>query len=240
MASARHHVLPVLLLLALPLAAQKKTAPPTPQQAEDAVLLADVQAFDLWLKDYKTGAFRLVKNGAVDEAALQQVDERMGKLAKWNVIGAAKMLFEAASVEPVLLGAVEYPASSPYVVSVGGTSLLTWPRSLLHARLTRPDRGPFHEPLFDVLRAHGFEWERFVDYAPTLELRFDRLDEVNLLPAVLRRAAAPVLRWAEARGALRLDWFAGRGWRGGQGRTVHGFDGRGRASDHAPIVARFE
>ncbi|HLQ39301.1 MAG TPA: hypothetical protein VK348_15940, partial [Planctomycetota bacterium] len=105
MPAARLHVLPALLLLTLPLPAQKKTAPPTPQQAEDAVLLADVQAFDLWLKDYKTGAFRLVKNGAVDEAALQQVDERMGKLAKWNVIGAAKMLFEAASVEPVLPGA---------------------------------------------------------------------------------------------------------------------------------------
>lgn len=122
----------------------------------------------------------------------------------------------------------------------GGISLLTWPGAWLRERLTRPDRGLFHEPLFDVLRAHGFTWDAFVDYAPTLALRFDRLDEVNTLPGFLRRAAAPVLRWAEARGALRLDWFAGRGWKGGRGRTVHGVDGRGKASDHAPIVAEFE
>ncbi len=122
----------------------------------------------------------------------------------------------------------------------GAASLLTWPGPLLAARLRRPDRGPFHEPLFDALRAAGFAWEPFVDFAPTLAVRFDRLDEVNALPALVRRAAAPVLAWAERRGALRLDWFAGRGWGGGRGVTVHGLDGPGRASDHAPIAAEFE
>jgi endonuclease/exonuclease/phosphatase family metal-dependent hydrolase len=127
----------------------------------------------------------------------------------------------------------------------GGTSLLTWPGPALRARLLRPDRGPFHEPLFDVLRAHGFAWEPYADFAPTLQVRFDRLDEVGHLPPALRRAAAPVLRWAEARGRLRLDWFAGRGWANAaaaprsHGRTAHGLDGPGRASDHAPIAAEF-
>ena len=122
----------------------------------------------------------------------------------------------------------------------GGASLLTWPTRALRSRLLRPDRGRLREPLFDRLRAHGFEWERWVDYEPTLELRLDRLDEVNALPQWLRVAAARPLAWAERRGRLRLDWFAGRGWRGGRGRTVHGLDGPGRASDHAPIVAEFE
>lgn len=122
----------------------------------------------------------------------------------------------------------------------GGASLLTWPGGALGRRLTRPDRGPFREPLFDVLRAHRFEWSRFVDFAPTLQLRLDRLDEVNAMPAWLKRSAAGVLAWAEIRGALRLDWFAGRGWRGGRGHTVRGLDGPGKASDHAPIVAEFE
>jgi endonuclease/exonuclease/phosphatase family metal-dependent hydrolase len=122
----------------------------------------------------------------------------------------------------------------------GGAALVTWPGPLLAGRLRRPDRGAFHEPLFDVLRAHGFAWEAFNDQAPTLSLLLDRLDEVEALPAPLRRAAAPVLRWAERRGALRLDWFAGRGWSGGRGRTVTGLDGRDRASDHAPITAEFE
>jgi endonuclease/exonuclease/phosphatase family metal-dependent hydrolase len=122
----------------------------------------------------------------------------------------------------------------------GGASLLTWPGAMLRGRLLHPDRGPFHEPLFDLLRAAGFEWERFADREPTLQLRLDRLDEVNALPAWLRRAAAAPLAWAERRGALRLDWFAGRGWHGGRGATVRGLDGAGRASDHAPIIAEFE
>ena len=122
----------------------------------------------------------------------------------------------------------------------GGASLLTWPGSALRRRLLYPDRGPFREPLFDVMREHGFEWDRFVDRLATLQLRLDRLDEVNVLPQWVRLPAAGVLAWAEWRGALRLDWFAGRGWRSGRGFTVHGLDGRGLASDHAPIVAEFE
>ncbi len=119
----------------------------------------------------------------------------------------------------------------------GGAALLTWPRPKLAERMLHPDRGPYHEPLFDILREHGFTWETFVDYQPSLQLRFDRLDEVNAFPAPLRRALDPLLAWAEKRGQLRLDWIAGRGWSGGRGVTVPGLDGKGRASDHAPIAA---
>jgi hypothetical protein len=52
-------------------------------------------------------------------------------------------------------------------------------------------------------------------------------------------AGERVLAWAERRAALRLDWFAGRGWAGGHGITVQGVSGPGKASDHAPIVAEF-
>jgi len=52
--------------------------------------------------------------------------------------------------------------------------------------------------------------------------------------------ARRALGWGVRRGALRLDWICGRGWKGGTGRTVHGLDGPGRASDHAPIVAEME
>ena len=121
----------------------------------------------------------------------------------------------------------------------GGGALLLSPGPALTQRLTRPDRGPEREPLFDELARAGFEWERWCDGAPTLRLRFERLGEVRSIPAPLRAGARRVLDWAERRGRLRLDWFAGRGWSGGSGVTVQGLDGPGHASDHAPLAAEF-
>src|SRR5439155_3600992 len=97
--------------------------------------------------------------------------------------------------------------------------------------------------LFETLAREGFAWEPYADRAPTLQLRFERLDELEGLFGPLARAAHRALGWAEKRATLRLDWFAGRGWSnagappGAHGHTVPGLDGPGRASDHAPIVA---
>ena len=121
----------------------------------------------------------------------------------------------------------------------GAAALLLAPNGMLERRLHWPDRGRWRETLFDALRAAGFEWEPFVDREPTLQLRFDRIDEVRALPAPLEHAVHAWLKWAERRARLRLDWFAGRGWSAGRGSTVTGLDGPGRASDHAPIVAEF-
>ena len=119
----------------------------------------------------------------------------------------------------------------------GAAVLSTWPGPLLRRRLLWPDRGPTREPLFDTLRAAGFDWEQLGDRKPTLHLRFVRVPEaVGTLASPLAR---PVMAWAERRAHLRLDWFAGRGWRGGSGATVCGLDGPGRASDHAPLIADF-
>lgn len=119
----------------------------------------------------------------------------------------------------------------------GAAALLVLPGGALRERLLRPDRGLAREPLFGVLREAGFEWEPFVDFAPTLQLRDERLEELHALPAPVRLPARRLLSWAVHRGALRLDWICGRGWAGGSGRTVRGLDGAGLASDHAPIVA---
>jgi endonuclease/exonuclease/phosphatase family metal-dependent hydrolase len=128
----------------------------------------------------------------------------------------------------------------PWDPLVGAAVLMLSPGGALARRMLHPDRGPARETLFDLLAAHGFEWERYVDRRPTLQLRFDRIDEVRMLPRGLLRAARGVFAWAERRGRLRLDWIAGRGWRGGRGHTVTGLDGPGKASDHAPITARLE
>jgi endonuclease/exonuclease/phosphatase family metal-dependent hydrolase len=119
----------------------------------------------------------------------------------------------------------------------GAATLGLTPGPLLRRRLLRPDRGAAHEPLFDVLARAGFAWDGFADFAPTLQLQDDRLNELQALPRALRVPAGRVLRWAVHRGALRLDWICGRGWSGGEGRTVRGLDGPGRASDHAPVTA---
>jgi endonuclease/exonuclease/phosphatase family metal-dependent hydrolase len=122
----------------------------------------------------------------------------------------------------------------------GSSALLFYPGDALRERLLRPDRGAFHEPLFDTLRNGGFEWAPFVDFEPTLQLRLDRVDEGRGWLNVLGPLTRPLLGWAERRGQLRLDWFAGRGWKRGRGLSVRGLDGPGQASDHAPITAEFE
>ena len=122
----------------------------------------------------------------------------------------------------------------------GASVLILAPQHALEQRLLHPDHGPTRERLFDELEREGFDWKRYVDHEPTLQLRFDRLDELRGFPDFVQHAVRATLHWAERRARLRLDWFAGRGWKGGRGMTVLGLNGTGKASDHAPIVAWFE
>lgn len=121
----------------------------------------------------------------------------------------------------------------------GALALLLVPDPALRRRFRAPDHGVTRETLFDELRAAGFEWRPFNDHLPTLQLRFDRLDEIRQVFGPAQGLARRALAWVERRAQLRLDWFAGRGWSGGRGLTVTGLDGPGRAADHAPIVAEF-
>jgi len=122
----------------------------------------------------------------------------------------------------------------------GAAVLMLCPDRALARRLLYPDRGGTRERLFDELERQGFDWNESVDREPTLQLRFDRLDELRGFPVFVQRAVRSTLAWAERRGRLRLDWFTGRGWKATGGFTVAGLNGPGKASDHAPIVAWFE
>jgi endonuclease/exonuclease/phosphatase family metal-dependent hydrolase len=119
----------------------------------------------------------------------------------------------------------------------GALTLWLTPADTLQRRLLQPDRGAAHEPLFDELARAGFAWERCNDREPTLQLRFDRLEELHALFGPATGGVRWLLRRGESRGRLRLDWFLVRGWREARGHTVRGLDGTGGASDHAPIVA---
>ena len=118
----------------------------------------------------------------------------------------------------------------------GAAALMFAPQRALEHRLLFPDQGRHHEPLFDELARAGFRWNQLVDHVPTLQLRFDRIDELRAFPDFAQQGVRAVLAWAERRGKLRLDWFAARGFPEGRGYTVHGLSGYGLASDHAPIV----
>lgn len=128
----------------------------------------------------------------------------------------------------------------PWDTWFGAGALMFQPDASLARRLHHPDRGFQRERLFDEMERARFEWNHFVDREPTLQLRFDRLDELRAFPHFAQDTVRRVLAWAERRGRLRLDWFAGRGWKGGGGVTILGLNGPGKASDHAPIVAWFE
>ena len=120
---------------------------------------------------------------------------------------------------------------------VAGAATLLQPAAALRERLLWPDQGHAHEPLFDALRESDFAWQRYVDRMPSLQVRLARVNEASGLLGLA--PIAPLLRWMERRAQLKLDWFAGRGWREGRGATVRGFDGPELASDHAPIIASF-
>jgi endonuclease/exonuclease/phosphatase family metal-dependent hydrolase len=119
------------------------------------------------------------------------------------------------------------------------------PATALQRRLWRPDqpeRAP-REPLFDALRGAGFEWEHSNDGRESLDLHLADVQEVQRLPGVLRRIAAPVLHHVEARTTHRLDWIASRGMQAlGEPppvTRVPWMRGERAASDHAPLACTF-
>jgi hypothetical protein len=92
-------------LLTAAVAQAPAKSPPDPAPQEDPVQAADIAAFSQWLSQYKLGAFRLVKDGKTDDDALARLDAQMAVIAKWNTLPAARMLFQAASVQPRPKGA---------------------------------------------------------------------------------------------------------------------------------------
>jgi len=100
------------------------------------------------------------------------------------------------------------------------------------------------EPLFAALAAAGFGWEACNDREPTASELLGRVEEQELLPPAMRRAALRLLRLANRRVPLRLDWFAAAdpsssgesGWRVACARTVGPLPAGRRPSDHRPLV----
>jgi endonuclease/exonuclease/phosphatase family metal-dependent hydrolase len=129
--------------------------------------------------------------------------------------------------------------------------LAATPTARMIRRLASPDRGP--EPLFEIARRAGFEWEGLNSGEDTASAPIGALEDAALLPAFLnrlmRRRLAPYGGFLH----LRLDWILGRGVRplsSGElrdgptgtaacnpGRVLLARSGAERPSDHSPIFA---
>jgi len=115
------------------------------------------------------------------------------------------------------------------------------PRAELQARLNAPHApiGRAREPLFDLLRVASFALEPFNANAPSLDLRFDDLHELDVLRGPLRDVALRSLRRIERRVVRRLDWIAARGFEPDAALPPFVLPelarGARAASDHAPI-----
>ena len=80
------------------------------------------------------------------------------------------------------------------------------PNDLLASTLAPQSR----EPLFELLRRSGFEWNPFNDGTATSFTFLRSLEDVHLIPRPLRDHAYRTLRQFEKGLPLRLDWFAAR------------------------------
>ena len=182
-----------LALLAFAAAAQTP-AKPGPA-AEDPVKGADIASFRSWLQDYRTGAVRLVKEGRTDEAALTALGERMQKLAKWNTLDAARMLFEAASIDPKPSGT----SSSTELVDYH-RELQPWRVQAMACQQLRTMTGPEILPwLLQMLQAPGIRAAkknqdqqhaaavlRVLGGHPSVEAQLELLRACRTMPTELR------------------------------------------------------
>lgn len=113
--------------------------------------------------------------------------------------------------------------------------LLTDPKALQHV-LKHPDTG--EEPLFEALRASGFEWNDLNDDQPTCSVPLASMEDAALIPGLIRSWITHRIEQHAGHLHMRLDWIASRGMKAASpGVTVADYwvDGQ-PASDHAPIV----
>ena len=82
----------VLAALCVPCSPQKpRPQKPTKAQTEaEAAALADLTAFESWLQAYRSGGFRMMKDGETDLDAVAQVEKVMANLARFQDLVAVR------------------------------------------------------------------------------------------------------------------------------------------------------
>jgi hypothetical protein len=121
-------------------------------------------------------------------------------------------------------------------------------RMLLH-----PETG--REPLFRILKDHGFRWEGLNSNEETARAALDSLEESGFLPDLITRLVKKRLAPYEGYLCFKLDWLLGKNITAVDGEkfdirmevkslkpaVINGINsGPGRISDHLPIYADVE
>ena len=87
------------LVSVLPVIRLEGHAPPTPKRLAGAQEHANHKiALGKFLRAYSHGTVRLAKKGIPDQKAIAEVDRLLARVAKWNDLVAAKLVFEVATI----------------------------------------------------------------------------------------------------------------------------------------------
>lgn len=186
--------------IALPVPAQQQPAVTAADPAQTAALTA----FTQWLVDYRKGAVRFVKDGVTDEPALAGLDLTMGSLARTNTLAAAKLLFEAAAIDPRPPAAA---ATDPTTTIDLQRDLLPWRvQSLARKHLKTMTAGDIVPWLLRMLSAPGVRAAKANDDQrkaaavlrvlaghPSFEAQVELFRACRTLPAELRLLAVNAL-----------------------------------------------
>lgn len=191
----RNALLVTLVGCAFLLTAQQPAAKLAPAASKEDVQAGDIAAFRTWLEDYKAGVARMVKQDKTDDQTVADLDARMQKIAQWNTLAAAQMLFEAASVDPKPGGATSstdlidfyreqqpwrvQALASKYLRTMTGDGILPWLLQKLNAPGIRAaKKSQDQQSAAAVLRILGGH--------PSVEAQLELLRACRTMPVELR------------------------------------------------------
>jgi hypothetical protein len=86
--------------------------------------------------------------------------------------------------------------------------LVFHPASSMREAMLHPERG--REPLFKVLKKHGFSWEGFNSGGETARAAIDSIEEAMLLPEFLKNWIKARLEPYNGFLCFKLDWLTGK------------------------------
>ena len=193
-------VFPLIPTLMVPVLAALLTTAQDPEAPASAA--ADLGEFRTWIREYRDGQHRMIRQGRADDEALARASTLMANLARWDSLEAAKLVFVAASIDPEPPGARSATDRLDFYRELQPWRIRTMARAHLR-QLTSPEILPW---LLAKLRAKGIRARevnrdqkdaaavlRVLAGHDKLEARLALLSACRSMPTQLRVKAAAAL-----------------------------------------------